>query len=361
MREMTTYNNEKLKELYAPFLETLSGNKKGNENVAQETFPELMGNIVSALDLAYRVLNQGTNQNSAQCIANKKKHHPQNEEPLTIMFYQLQATPTTHIGAYYNGRRLDFFPRDVPALPNEFEQQTLKTAITVAKVMKGRSVPERHLEGLVPQDLSAVECYNIYPSELGIKKEDLTKAIDAIRSQTEPYNLYENNCAHQIMRALEMCKPNCTESVEIALPANLKNWAKQNGHKISPELAPLNNDKRDLTILLKWLENPNAMYYETISKNPNMTKQQKEKTKLRYKVAKKHPITLIEKINNLIEKNIQDGNEILNRLIYETINKTNKAKRKIIKSKLIQHPLIQTPRPYFFHLFNRTIGKTQNN
>lgn len=350
---MTNFNDEKLKELYAPFLETLHAGKKGNTDVDQESFSTTMGSIISALDLAYSVLNQGTNQQSAQCIANKNRTLAKDEEPLTIMFYHLQATPTTHIGAYYNGRRLDFFPRDIPALPNEFNQATIKVAITVNKVMKGRSVPERHLEGLVPDDLSAVECYNIYPSQLGIKKEDLTRAIDEVRSQTKPYNLYENNCAHQIMRVLEMCKPNCTESVEMALPANLKNWAKQNGHKIPPELAPLNNDKRDVTLLLKWLENPEAMYYETISKNPNMSKQQKEKTKLRYKIAKKHPQTLIENIKDLIEKNTKEGHEIINRLIYETINKTTKARKKIIKSKLIQNPLIQSTTPYVFSLFNR--------
>lgn len=330
-------NYKNIKDLYTPFLKRFEENEKDTSLSLPERVLKTLSLIIETASYANKILDNGTNQESVQCVANKKSTPKSTEEPLTIMFYQLQATPTTHIGAYYNGKRLDFFPRDVSPLPEKQKQLTLRSAATVARVMSGRSVPERHLDGFVPQNLNTVECFNIYPSQLGISKKDLTNAIEEVRRKSTQYNLYDNNCAHQIIMALEMCKPGCTSSVEVALPANLKNWAQKNGYQIPPELAPLNNDKRDVTILLKWLENPNAMYYELVSKNKTLTKAQKKIIKARYKIAKSKPTILIEHINNIIQKNKRKGYDKLNALIYSTIDKTHIAKKKIIKSNLIQH------------------------
>lgn len=238
-------------------------------------------------------------------IAKKTPNPPPNEEPLTIFWYSTSEKISTHVAAYYRGERMDFYPASVAA--NDKESTDLSV---MADIVVGNSVPNRHLtESTIPDDLKNIQCYNIYPSQLGIDPKTLLNAIKQQKDASQPYNLFTNNCADQIIDIFEKAGLDMSalnDSV-VSLPSNVRNFAQVNGYRIDPHDAPFTNDAERVKELLDWVKNPQEMYNkykQVIAENTGMFHEQANQLNDEmYKSATENPEKLIAEVNKIIKRN----------------------------------------------------------
>lgn len=251
------------------------------------------------------IIDEGTNKDISP-IAHKTKKPPQNEEPMYI--YTYKENENTHTGAYYKGERLDYYPESI-ADATWSTMSTLFSRISGVRVPSSAAdVPAKYrTEANIPENSSDIECYAIYPSQLGVSSDKLLKSIKEVKSDGSQYNFISNNCADQIEKVLNKVGIDTSNlqtfgMKHFTMPANINNFAKANGYKVKFGDIPFNNDEIDLIIALKWLKDPDKAYAELpdILKKNHFTSQFITQY---LENAKNNPSQIAKEVISIIDKN----------------------------------------------------------
>lgn len=276
-------------------------------------------------------------------IAQKTTYEPTNEDALTIFWYPTSEKISTHVAAYYKGERIDFYPEGVAS--NNFESTDLSV---ITQCITNKDVPSRHLKtSTIPHDLEdGIQCYNLYPSQLGVSEEKLLHAFKDVKNNKQPYNLYTNNCADQIINIFKQVGINTTNiaqtsisltpniDVSATLPANIRNFAKLNGYRIDPHDAPFNNDEKRVAEILLWINSPDEAYIRALEQTPMSIRADilPDAEEAR-KAAKENPEIFINRIKTIINENKELTHTT--QAIFEQLDKQSPAlKKKMIAAGL---------------------------
>ncbi len=173
---------------------------------------------------------------------------PKDEKPIYI--YKYHSGGVGHVGMYYDGERVDLYPSDVyNAQKND---DILAQAGAVLYSTAGASNPVVfRTEANIPEDAEDISCYAIYPSQLpgNVTPDKIKTSMQQVKKECNPYQLYNNNCADQVIKVFKKLGIDMSETKPdgiVALPSSVENFAKANGYDVPFEGIPFkNNHKKD--------------------------------------------------------------------------------------------------------------------
>lgn len=186
-------------------------------------------------ETAYGAL-YGTNSN-IKPRAELTEFPPMNEKPIYILNYT--DMPTGHVAAFYDGERVDFYPKSIAKNSGDIaEMVKIVLGNETEKVFRSKSHE--------PENREDVVCYAIYPSQIGINSPEKIKEIMAnIKNNTGQYHLYKNNCADQVIRIFEDAGLDMSDTRApgtLDYPANVRNFARVNGYKVPYDCIPFDKE-----------------------------------------------------------------------------------------------------------------------
>ena len=183
------------------------------------------------------VLKNGTNADIPP-QARRTALPPENEKPIYVLSYSDMATG--HVAAFYDGERVDLYPESIDRNSNDVASMI---NIVFGDDVNKKFRPQSHQ----PDDRNDIQCYAIYPSQLGIRPpERIKQVMRDIREHRGDYQLYQNNCADQVTAVFARLGVDMSESrgpLNIGLPSNVRNFAHNNGYEVPYDCIPFTTEQ----------------------------------------------------------------------------------------------------------------------